>query len=65
MLILTRRNGEAIFMKGEDGKLIEVRILKNDRYEVTLGIEADRSVDIHREEVYWRIQQEQDVEGVA
>ena len=54
MLVLTRRPGE-VLMIGED---VEVRVLGLNRQQVRLGIQAPRSVAVHRQEVYERIQRE-------
>jgi len=54
MLILTRRVDEAI-MIGDD---ITVVVLQIKGSEVRLGIEAPKSVEVHREEIYERIQNE-------
>ncbi|MCV6587655.1 MAG: carbon storage regulator CsrA [Marinobacterium sp.] len=51
MLILTRYVGQTIVI-GED---ITVRVLRNYRGEVTLGIEAPKNVSVNREEVHQRI----------
>ena len=52
MLVLTRRIDEQIRIG--DGVLVTVVEIKGDR--VRLGIEADRDVPVHREEVYQAIQ---------
>ena len=54
MLILTRRNGEAIMI----GDNIEVRVLGVRGHHVRLGITAPANVPVHREEIYARIQRE-------
>ena len=51
MLILTRKTGEAINI-GDD---IKLTVLANDGRSVRIGIDAPRSVSVHREEVYRRI----------
>ena len=48
MLILTRRAGESIVI-GDD---IVVTIIESGRDHVRVGIEAPRSVAVHRQEVY-------------
>jgi carbon storage regulator len=55
MLILTRRVGEAV-MIGND---VVVAIVGVKGKEVRIGVQAPKSVPVHREEVLERIQQEQ------
>ncbi len=54
MLILTRKPGESI----QIGDEIQIKILEVSRQFVKVGIEAPRSVKIHREEIYERIREE-------
>ena len=54
MLILTRRAGETIRI-GDD---ISVTVLGVSGQQVRLGITAPESVEVHREEIYQRIQAE-------
>lgn len=54
MLILSRRIGEKIIIGDEVG----VTVLAVRGNQVRLGIEAPSSVEVHREEIYQRIQQE-------
>jgi len=55
MLILTRKVGETI-MAGDDVTFTVLGVKGN---QVRIGIEAPKETDIHREEIYERIQQEQ------
>ncbi len=55
MLILTRRVGETIKI-GED---ITVTVLGVKGNQVRVGVGAPRNVAVHREEIYQRIQEEQ------
>ena len=48
MLVLTRRRGQSILV-GDDVKIV---VLEVNGDQVRLGIEAPRSVSVHREEVY-------------
>lgn len=57
MLILTRRPGASIVI-GRGEEMIEVVILGINDNQVKIGVEAPRSVEVHRHEIYNRIQQE-------
>lgn len=52
MLVLTRRSGESV-MVGDD-VVVTVLDVRSDM--VRLGIQAPRSVPVHREEVYRELQ---------
>lgn len=55
MLILTRRIGETIKI----GDNISITILGIKGNQVRIGVSAPKAVDVHREEVYWRIKDEE------
>jgi carbon storage regulator len=56
MLILTRRVGESLKI----GDNVTVTILGVRGHQVRIGVNAPKEVPVHREEIYNRIQQEQD-----
>jgi len=55
MLVLTRGISQSIMI----GEEIEITVLSVDKRQVKIGIKAPRSVQVHREEVFKRIQEEQ------
>ncbi|HOO46078.1 MAG TPA: carbon storage regulator CsrA [Deltaproteobacteria bacterium] len=54
MLILTRKVGEAVSI-GDD---IQISVVEIKGTQVKLGIKAPKSVEVHREEIYQKIQEE-------
>ncbi|GAB3485846.1 carbon storage regulator CsrA [Marinomonas epiphytica] len=60
MLILTRRVGETLMVGDE----VSVTVLGVKGNQVRIGINAPKDVSVHREEIYLRIQKEQDEQVV-
>jgi len=56
MLILTRRVGETLRI----GNNVVVTVLAVHGNQVRVGIEAPKTVPVHREEVYRRLEEERD-----
>lgn len=54
MLVLTRRTGESL-MVGED---VTVTVLEVRHDQVRIGIDAPRSVPVHRREIYEQVVRE-------
>ncbi len=54
MLILTRRVGESLVIGDE----VNVTVLGIKGNQVRIGVNAPKTVSVHREEIYQRIQQE-------
>jgi carbon storage regulator len=59
MLILTRRVGEAVIIDGD----IKVVVMGVKGNQVRVGVSAPTEVEVHREEVFKRIEQERNREG--
>jgi carbon storage regulator len=55
MLILTRKVGETLMI---DDDLVKVTVLGIRGNQVRIGVDAPKSVAVHREEIYQRIQRE-------
>ena len=57
MLVLSRRNQEAVVIGGSDGfhRLFKVKVLEIRGSKVRLGFEVDPDVPVHRAEVWERI----------
>lgn len=58
MLILTRRIGETLII-GDD---VTVTVLGVKGNQVRLGVNAPRDTQVHREEIYLRIQNEKEAQ---
>ncbi len=58
MLVLSRKNGEAVVVGGAGGleHLLKVTVLEIKGASVRLGFEVDASVPVHRWEVWERLQ---------
>lgn len=54
MLILTRKAGEAVAI-GDD---IQISVVEIKGTQVKLGIRAPKNIEVHREEIYLKIQEE-------
>jgi carbon storage regulator len=59
MLVLTRKAGESIVI----GDNIVIKVISTEGDQVKIGIEAPRHVEIHRQEVYEMIQEENRLAG--
>lgn len=61
MLVLSRKKNEAIRIFDD----IEIVVVEIRGDKVRLGIKADRSIPVHREEVYAAIKRKKDGEAAA
>ncbi|RUO35636.1 carbon storage regulator CsrA [Aliidiomarina sanyensis] len=59
MLILTRRISETMMINDD----IRITVLAVNGSQVKLGIDAPKDVSVHREEIYLRIQSQQENES--
>ena len=59
MLILTRKVGESLII-GDDVSIIVLGVKGN---QVRIGVDAPKSISVHREEIYNKIQDEKEVDG--
>jgi len=59
MLILTRKVGESLVI-GDDVSIIVLGVKGN---QVRIGVDAPKSVSVHREEIYNKIQDEKSPSG--
>ena len=57
MLVLTRKNQESVVVGGSSGfePLLVVTVLEISHGKVRLGFEVDKSVPVHRHEVWQKI----------
>lgn len=60
MLVLSRKNQEAVVIGGADGfhRLFKVKVLEIRGANVKLGFEVDADIPVHRAEVWERIRAE-------
>lgn len=54
MLILTRRIGETLMINDD----IKVRVMEINGGQVRIGVDAPKHVEVHREEIWTKIQRE-------
>lgn len=57
MLILTRKIHQAIIINAD----IKVSVLGIHNRQIRIGVEAPKAVEVHREEIYQKIQREKNI----
>lgn len=58
MLVLSRQRDEILIFKTSAGEIIEVTVVDIRGEKVRLGVDAPKSVMVHRKEIYDAIQRE-------
>ncbi len=53
-LFLSRKVGEALVMETASGEIAKIIVVENSGAEVRLGVIADRSITVDREEIHLR-----------
>ncbi len=61
MLILTRKLGESVII-GDDVKITVVEVNKQ---QIKIGVDAPKNIIIHREEVYLKIKEENELASTS
>jgi carbon storage regulator len=59
MLVLARKQDEGLTVRTEDGQEIKITILRVLPNSVRIGIEAPRACEIHRNEIWEKIDAEE------
>ncbi len=67
MLVLSRKNNEAVMVGGSDGfeRMLKVTVLDAQNGKVKLGFEVEAGVPVHRLEVWERIHARAGPESLA
>lgn len=63
MLVLSRNPDQSIMCRCADGKEIEIRVLSVKGKSVRIGVEADESIVVNREEIWHKIEMEQEAKA--
>jgi len=51
MLLLDRKTGESVIITAKSGEKIKVTIVSNNEFGVKIGFDANKNIDIKREEI--------------
>ena len=60
MLVLSRNRGESIIIDDD----IHIKVIDTRGGQVRIGIDAPKNISVHREEIYQRIHNQQNIETV-
>jgi len=58
MLILTRKLGESIII----GDNVSITVVSHKDGNIKLGVEAPKEISVHREEIYYKIKNNEHIE---
>ncbi len=61
MLILTRKLGESVII-GDD---VKITVIEVNKHHIKLGVDAPKNIIIHREEVYLKIKEENELASAS
>lgn len=61
MLILTRKLGESIVI----GDNIKIKVVEINNQQIRLGVDAPKNIIVHREEVYNKIKEENEMSSTS
>ncbi len=61
MLILTRKLGESVII----GDNVKITVVEVNKHQIKIGVDAPRNIAVHREEVYKKIKDENELSSAS